>query len=61
MQQWLRTMVLLFVSMIALVGFASNGLAESHHNVLFISVDDLRPELACYGDSSAQPSLARQH
>ena len=41
--------IFIFVS-IALTLVASHGRAdESRPNVLFIAVDDLRPELRCYG------------
>ena len=35
----------------SLLLLASHGIAESRPNVLFIAVDDLRPELGCYGES----------
>jgi iduronate 2-sulfatase len=39
-----RLLPLLFVSLFAVQNFAAE-----RPNVLFIAVDDLRPELACYG------------
>lgn len=59
-QQWPRTKLTLFTSLIALIGFAPNGLAESRHNVLFIAIDDLRPAVGCYGDTTAiTPNIDR--
>ena len=40
----MNRLLLLFVSL-----FTVQGLAAERPNVLFIAVDDLRPELACYG------------
>ena len=34
------------------MGFVVN--ANNHPNILFISIDDLRPELGCYGNSKIQ-------
>lgn len=53
MRQSPRTKLTLLTSLIALIGLAPYGLAESRHNVLFIAIDDLRPALGCYGDTNA--------
>jgi len=46
------------LTLIALLGLAS--LAAARPNILFIAVDDLRPELGCYGaDQMVTPNLDR--
>lgn len=40
----MNRLLLLFISL-----FIVQGLGAERPNVLFIAVDDLRPELACYG------------
>ena len=51
----MNRLLLLFVSL-----FAVQGLAAERPNVLFIAVDDLRPELACYGKQHIQsPNIDR--
>ena len=45
-KQWMR--------MIAMLLWASVTVAEKSPNVLFISIDDLRPELGCYGNQKIQ-------
>ena len=43
-----------------LVAFASSSQAAEKPNVLFIAIDDLRPELGCYGSTMAKsPNLDR--
>lgn len=44
----IRCLPLLLTAMVALLAPVANG-AEERLNVLFIAVDDLRPELGCYG------------
>ena len=48
----------LFFILVVLTGISSG--AEKHYNVLFLSLDDLRPELGCYGvDYVKSPHLDR--
>ncbi|MCB1099928.1 MAG: sulfatase [Verrucomicrobiae bacterium] len=46
----------LFFALSALLAVVSSGHAaeKNRYNVLFIAIDDLRPELACYGSKMAQ-------
>ena len=49
------TLLLLLVSFVAV-----QGIAAERPNVLIIAVDDLRPELACYGKQHIQsPNIDR--
>ncbi|HUQ72262.1 MAG TPA: sulfatase [Planctomycetaceae bacterium] len=43
-----------FVAILAVFSCSHPGLAADRPNVLFIAVDDLRPELACYGAKHIQ-------
>ncbi|MCR9115405.1 MAG: sulfatase [bacterium] len=54
-----RFVFVLFAIMSApMIASAEEAAATNRYNVLFIAVDDLRPELGCYGVSAAQsPSL----
>ena len=45
-KQWIR--------MVAMLLWGSVTVAEKSPNVLFISIDDLRPELGCYGNQKIQ-------
>ncbi|MCG8584622.1 MAG: sulfatase [Pirellulales bacterium] len=50
----------LFIIALTLAGtaFADDSKGTNRYNVLFIAIDDLRPELGCYGVAAAQsPSL----
>lgn len=49
MQRLFWMQLALVVTFVALVGPSSSVGAEPRPNVLFIAVDDLRPELGCYG------------
>ena len=51
LQRWLimRNLLLLF-SLLVFSGVTASRVAAERPNVLFIAVDDLRPELACYGE-----------
>ena len=40
--------------MLALLLWGSVSVAEKNPNILFISIDDLRPELGCYGNQKIQ-------
>lgn len=51
-----------FLSRLALVftffsGISLNGFSAERPNILFIAVDDLRPELGCYGSSALTPNI----
>ena len=37
--------------------WGSVTVAEKSPNVLFISIDDLRPELGCYGNQNSDPHI----
>ncbi|MCO8124546.1 sulfatase-like hydrolase/transferase [Stieleria sp. TO1_6] len=41
------------------IAFSVPALAEDRPNVLFIAVDDLRPELGCYGTKAITPNIDR--
>ena len=54
----LRSMAVSFIAFVALVVFLPQLSHAKKPNVLFIAVDDLRPELGCYGSPIAiSPSL----
>ena len=44
------TLFLFLFSLMNVFGFQSNAQTKSRPNILFIPVDDLRPELGCYGN-----------
>ena len=44
----------LIISFISLIYLTSLSVASEKPNILFISVDDLRPELGCYGVNYAK-------
>ena len=52
---------LLATSTLALVGAVCSSIASAQEkpNVLFIAVDDLRPELGCYGSRALTPNIDR--
>ena len=45
-----RLSILIYAALLT-ISFSTNGIAENPPNILFIGVDDLRPELNCYGAS----------
>ena len=49
MHRWSKPQMAIFTSAVVLLGLSPSGAAESRPNVLLIAVDDLRPELGCYG------------
>ncbi|MAG93638.1 MAG: hypothetical protein CMJ48_07805 [Planctomycetaceae bacterium] len=51
MHRWSKAQLAIFVGVMVLLGVSQSGVAESRPNVLLIAVDDLRPELGCYGES----------
>ncbi len=50
-------MIRLMIAMLLMAGSVNTVFAE-RPNVLFIAVDDLRPELACYGKQHIHSSKA---
>ena len=53
-------MNLLQIVLVAALSFAAAPLSAKQPNILFIAVDDLRPELGCYGaDSIKSPNIDR--
>ncbi len=51
MRRWQIAQIAFLASLVGLLGWSPLGAAELRSNVLFIAVDDLRPELGCYGAS----------
>ncbi|MGY8731904.1 MAG: sulfatase-like hydrolase/transferase, partial [Pirellulales bacterium] len=49
MLRWQTSSLAFLASLVVLLGWAQIDAAELRSNVLFIAVDDLRPELGCYG------------
>ncbi len=49
MHRWPTSQLAIIASLTVLLGLSPTSAAESRTNVLFIAVDDLRPELRCYG------------
>ena len=43
------SVLVIFLMWLALLPSAANTCTEERPNVLFIAIDDLRPELGCYG------------
>lgn len=55
-----RTLLHLLVSFLSLAATVLSATAAPPPNVLFITIDDLRPQLGCYGDSQARtPQIDR--
>ena len=51
MLRWQTSQLAFLASIVVLLSWSQSIAAESRPNVLFIAVDDLRPELGCYGAS----------
>lgn len=51
MHRWVTSQLTFLAGLVVLVGLSPSIAAQSRPNVLFIAVDDLRPELGCYGSS----------
>ncbi|MFP6588822.1 MAG: sulfatase-like hydrolase/transferase, partial [Pirellulaceae bacterium] len=49
MRRWQIAQLAFLASLVVLLGCSQTHAAELRANVLFIAVDDLRPELGCYG------------
>jgi sialidase-1 len=49
MHRWSKSLPATFAAAILFLGWSPSDAADSRPNVLFIAVDDLRPELRCYG------------
>ncbi len=51
MPRWLNRYLAFVVGVLLILSAWIDAVAETRPNVLFIAVDDLRPELGCYGES----------
>ena len=51
MHRWSLSKLTVCAGAFVLLGLSPGSATERRSNVLFIAVDDLRPELGCYGDS----------
>jgi arylsulfatase A-like enzyme len=46
-----------FISALLILAFVADSFAADRPNILFIAIDDLRPELGCYGSPVKSPNL----